>query len=310
MAHAQLAKRPAVSVVIPTFNGLSLLKQNLPSVLGCVQTGDEVIIVDDASNDGTITYLVDRYHATLVTEDAQLRRYEGQLSSARTQVTVVIIDQKRNHRFGATVNQGVAQAQHKLVFVINNDVKPEVDVLESLVTHFQNTAVFGVGCLELEGVTKPAQVEQYRRHGDQSSLVLGGKNKLWFERGLFQHSRADEFVSGPTGWVSGGSGLFDRQKWLALGGFDRRYYPAYWEDIDLSERARRRGWLVLFDAQAIVEHHHETTNQTVFKKNQLVRQSWWHSLLFTWRFGTAGQRLQMLVWLPYYVVKLRRVLFS
>ena len=55
--------------------------------------------------------------------------------------------------------------------------------------------------------------------------IKGGKNKLWFEKGIFCHSKADNFKSGETAWACGGSAMFDKKKWLKLGGFNKIYYP-------------------------------------------------------------------------------------
>jgi glycosyltransferase involved in cell wall biosynthesis len=49
--------RKKVSVVIPTFNGQALLAKNLRSVIDCLRTGDELIIVDDASTDQSVTWM-------------------------------------------------------------------------------------------------------------------------------------------------------------------------------------------------------------------------------------------------------------
>ncbi|MCD8484488.1 glycosyltransferase [Candidatus Woesebacteria bacterium] len=44
---------PALSVVIPTFNGRHLLQKHLPDVVAMLRDGDEIVIVDDASTDDT-----------------------------------------------------------------------------------------------------------------------------------------------------------------------------------------------------------------------------------------------------------------
>jgi GT2 family glycosyltransferase len=47
---------------------------------------------------------------------------------------------------------------------------------------------------------------------------------------------------------------FDRRKYLELGGFDPLYFPLYFEDIDLSWRAWKRGWLCLHEGASVVYH--------------------------------------------------------
>lgn len=265
-----------VSAVIPTFNGLTLLKRNLPAVIKCLRDGDEVLVVDDASQDDTVQWVNEHYGDGITRDNAQ--------------VTVKVIKNTQNLRFGATVNKGVEAATGELILLLNNDVKPRSDILKYLVPHFDSANVFAVGCLEIEKNSK-------------GQLQHGGKNRLWFQRGLFMHARAKDFSSGNTAWVSGGSGLFDRQKWLLLKGFDALFYPAYWEDIDLSFRARKLGWQVLFEEKAVVEHIHETTHQDVFGQKKIDTMSWRNGQKFAWKNGSLWQKLQYLLWYPYWVIK-------
>ena len=55
-------------------------------------------------------------------------------------------------------------------------------------------------------------------------------------------------------YCSGGSLLLRRDVWEALGGFDDRYYPAYFEDVDLALRASDAGWEVWYQPLSVVRH--------------------------------------------------------
>ncbi|MEN8252826.1 MAG: glycosyltransferase family 2 protein [Patescibacteria group bacterium] len=197
---------------------------------------------------------------------------------------IKVISNKKNLRFAATVNKAVKLAKHDLVFLINNDVAPHKDCLKYLLTHFDDKKTFAVGCQEIE-----------------EAGILGGKNKLEFKRGIFVHSRAKEFSSGETAWASGGSAIFDRKKWLKLKGFDLDYYPAYWEDIDLSFRARRKNWKIFFESKAKVDHKHETTNKMAFGIRKMRIMSVKNSLVFLWKNASFLQKLMHLLWLPYHL---------
>lgn len=281
-------KQP-ISAVIPTYNGWNLLQQNLPSVATALRNKDEIIIVDDASTDDSFKQAQSEFGLSQASiQEDTYERWQGFISIGTHQVPLIYIKNLENLRFGQSVNRGVAQAQYRLILLLNNDVRPESDLLSHLLPHFQDTQVFAVGCHEIE-------VNQ--------GGISGGKNKLWFERGMFIHNRADDFESGETAWASGGSSMFDRRKWLELGGFDQAYYPAYWEDVDLSYRARKRGWKVLFDAKAVVYHDHETTNQDVFGQQKIDAMSWKHALVFAWKNGTWQQKIQHMLWQPYWWLK-------
>lgn len=274
-----MSARSPVSVVIPNYSGLALLQKHLPSVTAVLNSTDELIIVDDASTDTSVEWLS--------------QWLPTQTSGWKYQ----IITNPTNLRYARSVNAGVAAAKHPLVFLLNNDVSIEANTIEALVRRFetaqQSGTVFAIGCLEYEGADTSAQ--------------KAGKNTLDFSRGRFEHARASEFSSGPTAWASGGSALFNRSLWMELGGYDERFAPAYWEDVDLSARARKRGWQVLFESSAVVYHQHESTNASVFDSTELIRTSWEHGGLFTRKHANIVQWLMYFFWWPVRELQLMRM---
>jgi GT2 family glycosyltransferase len=288
-------QRPNVSVVIPSYNGLKLLKKHLKFNIKQLIAGDQIIIVDDASQDSTVNWLREQFGLERISTNTipNVDHYQSSIKLEKGKISFDLIINHKNLRFGETVNIGFKAASESLVFLINNDVRTQADTLHHLSSYFiddlnsHSESVFAVGCLEREEKVNGKQQE-------------GGKNKLWFERGLFQHSRANNFSSGPTGWVSGGSGMFSRDKWSQLSGFDSLFYPAYWEDIDLSFRAKQRGWLVLFEEKSVVDHLHETTNQTVFGQGKIQQMSWKNADSFTWKNGSLVQKISYLCWRPFW----------
>jgi GT2 family glycosyltransferase len=276
-----------VSAVIPTYNGVGLLQKNLPAVIACLTGGSEIIIVDDASTDSSIEWLSQKYGLKAVKPlAADFDLWQGKVG----ELMLKVVKNHRNLRFSANCNRGVELATHDWIFLLNSDVSPFSDIMQQVVTYFDDPTLFAIGCLEIEGDTK----------------VFGGKNKIWFERGLFVHSRADTYTTGETAWVSGGSGFFNRSKWVELKGFDEAYYPAYWEDVDLSYRARKKGWKVWFEAKAQVHHNHETTNVSVFGQRKMEIISLTNAQRFVWKNGTPWQKLQYLLWLPYHILTTNR----
>lgn len=273
----EAVSRPPVSVVIPSFNGLRLLRKQLPQVCDELTEGDELIIVDDASSDQSPKWL---------------QEFKNQLKKERPELSVNIIVNQRNLRFVGSVNEGFKAATNDYVLLLNNDVFPRKGLLGALFVTWNEFAsagpIFAIGCREFEKL-------------DSGEVVVSGKNQLWFERGMFLHSRSKDITTGPTAWVSGGSGLFDRRKWLELGGMDPKFYPAYWEDIDISVRARVKDWQVLFSTKAEVDHRHETTNKEVFGST-ITLYSWKNAFYFTWKHMNYSQWAAHLFWLPYHLI--------
>lgn len=277
---------PPVSALIPNYNGVKLFERYLPAVLKTLRSGDELIIVDDTSTDESVAWIKNKFDCQRI--DSPVAETELWLGKTKG-IQVKLLVNLKNQRFGASCNRGVLVADHEYIFLLNSDVAPHPDALPPLLKHFDPTAggetVFGVGCLEIETTNNNEKA---------------GKQRLWFERGMFLHAKADDFKSGPTAWVTGGSGLFSKAKWLTIGGFDPLYYPAYWEDIDLSYQAQLRGWKVLFEANSVVDHNHETTNQTVFGQKKIEAMSWRNAKKFAWKNGSIWQKIAFLLWQPYW----------
>lgn len=284
---SKLNRRSPITVLIPSYMGQVLLAKHLNKVLAIMQGGDQLIIIDDASPDqeATKNFILKKFKLNLQ-KHSQLpaRIFQGTWQN----IEIVLAINQKNLRFGATVNLGFQLAKHALVFLINNDVSPNADVLVHLMPHFAKENMFAVTCLEKNG---------------KNTNDWSGKNKLWFEQGIFQHSKAEDLSSGETAWASGGSSLIDRKKFLELGGFDARFKPAYWEDIDLSFQAKKHGWLVYFDAQAIVEHHHESTNQNVFGQSKINKISQQNGKKFSKKNADFWQKLAYFLWRPYWLIK-------
>lgn len=281
---------PQVTALIPNYNGRALLARYLPSVLNNLRFGDELLIVDDTSTDESVDWVKKHFRAELSEKNPDYEVYRGQTKNAdHAVIDVTLVVNGSNLRFGASCNRGVMVAKHPLIFLLNSDVAPHKGALKALLKHFlpdsEESDVFGVGCLEIE---------------TSQNNAYAGKQVLWFEKGLFMHAKAPDFTFGETAWVTGGSGLFSRSKWLAIGGFDKLFYPAYWEDIDLSFQARKRGWQVLFEPSAVVDHNHETTNQTVFGQQRIAAMSWKNGLKFAWKNANFKQKIQFLIWQPYW----------
>jgi GT2 family glycosyltransferase len=60
-------------------------------------------------------------------------------------------------------------------------------------------------------------------------------------------------------FAGGGSAMFDREKFIRIGGFEPLLGPFYWEDVELSYRAWKRGFSVLYEPRSIAHHRISST---------------------------------------------------
>jgi GT2 family glycosyltransferase len=180
---------------------------------------------------------------------------------------VILIENTENKGFAGTINVGVNAAKHHYVMLLNSDVKLLDKSYEKALEHFEkNTNLFAV------------TMSQKEKDG-----TIVGKNRIFWQNGFIQHSKAKDLEFGKTAWAEGGSCVIDKKKFLELNGLDEIFSPFYWEDLDLSYRAWKSGWEVVFDPHILVEHHHESTIGKYFDQNRIQTIAYRNQFIFNWK---------------------------
>lgn len=233
-----------VSVVIPTWNGRTLLDMSLPPLLEALRRhghpDDEIIVVDNGSDDDTIASLERR-----AAEAPQLRW----------------IALPTNEGFGGATNRGAREAKNPTLILLNNDMVVEPDFVQPLLDAFAaEPDLFGVSCqIDFIDLGKP-RWETGKVHGE---LVRGIVR-------LFHLDRFEEDLIYPVFFAGGGASAYDRAKFLALGGFDEAVYsPVYIEDVDLGYRAWKRGWPSVLAPKSKVHHKHRGTTRRLWSEERI-----------------------------------------
>jgi GT2 family glycosyltransferase len=286
--------KTAVTFLIPAYSNLNLLRQFLPSIFREAQTGDTILISEDKVDDySSQRYFQKTYALAPAEAPAGLGQlWQGAIKLGRKTLTLAFLQRAENGRFARNVNDAVSLVTTDYFILLNSDVALTAGVRRVLVRSAQAASkIFAVGAQEIDV---------------KNGGTCSGRNELWWRGGRFWHRRSSEEdlkQAGATAWVCGGSGIYNTKIWRELGGFDLRYYPAYWEDIDLSFGARRRGYQVLYQPQAVVHHVHETTNDSVFGQQKMQAMSWRGGSKFAWKNGNFLQKLQFLLAYPYWQLK-------
>lgn len=271
-----------ISIVIPNFNGRDLLLTNVPKVVAAVKDYSdgfvEIVVTDDASKDGSV--------------EAVRHLLEDLIPKNSKQLSYQLLENPLgvNRGFSGNVNVGVKMAKGDIIILLNSDVVPKRGFLPPLLSHFSDSEMFAVGCMD-ESV-------------EDGKIVLRGRGIGKWERGFLNHA-AGSLDSPHTLWVSGGSGAFRKKIWDTLGGLNELYNPFYWEDIDLSYRAQKAGYTVLFERKSVVRHEHSKGAIKTFYKPFRVRKIVYRNqFLFTW-LNLADTMLiaKHILWLPYHIAK-------
>jgi GT2 family glycosyltransferase/glycosyltransferase involved in cell wall biosynthesis len=221
-------RSPEVSVIIPVFNQWALTRACLASIMASAPLDRlEVIVVDDASTDET---------ATELPRVANLR----------------IISNAMNAGFTQSVNRGAQIARGRNLLFLNNDTRVYPGWLQGLVDAVGDTNVAAAGSKLLypTGLLQEAGAVIWR---DGSGWNLGrGRSPLLPE---YNYRRDVDYCSAASLLVR--ADIFTQ-----AGGFDERYAPAYYEDVDLCFTLRDMGYRVAYEPSSVVVHFEGATHGT------------------------------------------------
>lgn len=214
-----------VSFVVVTYNSRRVLEHALVPLGKQLGPGDEVIVVDNDSADGTAEFVAERW------PDARL------------------VQGERNLGFAAACNVGAAQAHGDLIVFLNPDAAPAPDFLEAIRGPYEELPEWGAW-MPLVTMDGGARV-------NTSGGVVHFSGVSWAgEVGLPVESTSS--TPHEVGFVSGACFAIRAELWREQGGFPPEYFM-YCEDLDLSLRLRLSGWACGIYPTARVDHDYEFT---------------------------------------------------
>lgn len=221
--------RPSVTIVVPVYNQLEYTAVCLES-LAAVRTEVpfEVVVVDDASSDATPEWL---------------ERCDG----------ICFARNEENLGFIGSCNRGATMARGECLVFLNNDTRVTDDWLDRLVEPLRSrddVGVVGARLVYADGTLQEA-----------GGIVFRDASGWNYGRGDHPDRPEYRFV-GEVDYVSGACLAIRRDLFESLGGFDRHFAPAYYEDTDLCFRVRQRGLAVLYQPAATVVHFEGVTSGT------------------------------------------------
>lgn len=210
------------SLVILTYNNRTQIEACLRSALASLGPADELIVVDNASADGTPELV----------------------AAAFPQVT--LLRSGANLGFGGGCNLGARRAGGEYLAFLNPDTTVEPGWLEALIEALETCPQAGLATSKILLMNDPERINTCGNDVHISGLTLC--------RGMGQPRQA---FSDPqeVGAVSGAAFAIRRELFEALGGFDERFFM-YMEDTDLSLRARLAGFACLYVPASLVYHEY------------------------------------------------------
>jgi GT2 family glycosyltransferase len=240
-----------IGIVMVTYNSEGEIGASLDAALA---TGAEVVVVDNASGDGTIAEIGRR--------------------------SVCLIANPANRGFAAAVNQGFAALNSSYVLLLNPDAVIQSG-LEDLREACDLPGAGAAGGRLVGADGKPQAGFMVRRLPTPATLILEALlvNRIWPNNPWNRRYRGfglDYSKRFPVEQPAGAFLMVRRAVWEGVGGFDEGFFPLWFEDVDFCHRLTSRGYRLYYVPEAVAKH---TGGHSIPRIPVEMRQFYWYRSL-------------------------------
>ncbi|MDP3791509.1 MAG: glycosyltransferase [Candidatus Omnitrophota bacterium] len=232
-------------IVILNYNGVDILKEYLPLV---------VKEAGNSSHNVKVTVLDNK------SSDNSVAFIKENFPSVNVVVAKV-------NRIVASYNDFLGTIPEKIILLLNNDAYMAPGCIDRLIERLNDDKVFVAApkILDKEGVN-----------------ITGGCMDFSVRTGLFRNKLKNMNKNDYTFFV-GSTAAYDREKFMALGGYDPIYLPGTYEDMDLCYRAWQRGWLCVYEESAVAYHEDSASFKKVYGERRRQKMAARNAYLFVWK---------------------------
>ena len=221
-------------IVIVTYNSAAEIDPCLEAALARCGPDDSIVVVDNASRDGT----------------ADRARKLG--------VKVKVLANPLNRGFAAAANQGVRAVSQNLILLLNPDAVLETG-LDPMRQACERPEVAAVGGRLVDGRGQLQRGFAVRRLPTPAALALEALlvNRLWPRNPVNWHYRClglNLNLAARVEQPAGALFMFRRDVWERLGGFDESFEPLWFEDVDFCKRILDAGYQVYYVPNVVARH--------------------------------------------------------
>ena len=233
-----------VTVIIPNYNGMKFMKTCMDALMSQSMTDFDIILVDNASTDGSVEFVENEY------KDVIIKRLD------------------QNYGFCHAVNVAIGMTKTEYLILLNNDTKVEYDFVKELyetIDRYKDT--FAVASKMLQ-MNTPDKIDAA---GDLY-CALGWAFSLGKDANKSKYNKESVVFSACAGAAIYRKSVFDQ-----IGYFDELHF-SYLEDIDVCYRARIMGYKNRYTPKAVVYHAGSGTTgsrHNSFKVRLAARNSWY-----------------------------------
>lgn len=209
-----------VTIIIPNYNGKHFMEPCLASLKEQTCQDYKVLVIDNASTDGSLEYMKEHY----------------------PKIEVIALD--KNYGFSKAVNVGIQHSTTPYVILLNNDTTVDPHYVEEMVKAIERSPrIFSVSSKMIQ-MYHPELIDSA---GDLYTLLGWGVCR-GTGRPVSNYTEADEIFT-----ACAGAAIYRRSAFSKIGYFDENHF-AYLEDIDIGYRAKIYGYKNTYCPTALVYH--------------------------------------------------------
>jgi GT2 family glycosyltransferase len=218
--------QPLISVIIVNYNGKNFLSDCLNSIFRQTYFPFEVIMVDNASHDGSVEYVQQNFP------------------------DVKMLNQSTNLGFAGGTNAGIRVAHGEFIFTLNNDTIADSHMLEEIVRPMQLDSRVGVCGSKI--LLPDGRINSI-------AICISRSGAAW-DRGMGEPDHGQYDIPEEVFGACAGAALYRRSMLEVIGLFDEDFF-LFMEDVDLAFRAQLAGWKCMYVPTARVFHVHGGTTE-------------------------------------------------
>jgi hypothetical protein len=220
------SSHPLISVIIVNYNGKKFLSDCLNSIFHQTYFPFEVIMVDNASHDGSVEYVQQNFP------------------------DVKMFTQSTNLGFAGGTNAGIRQAEGEFILTLNNDTILTPDFIDELAKPMVSDPFVGMCASKM--IFPDGRI-------NSTAICISRSGAAW-DRGMGEPDHGQYDVVEEVFGACAGAALYRRIMLDEIGLFDEDFF-LYMEDVDLAFRARLSGWKCMYVPSARVIHVHGGTTE-------------------------------------------------
>jgi N-acetylglucosaminyl-diphospho-decaprenol L-rhamnosyltransferase len=258
-------------ILVLNYNGRALLDECLPSVVEAARRSPVpcgVSIVDNTSTDGSLDDFGTRWPEIEILHEP--------------------------NRGLASFNAVLSRRNEPVLLLLNNDVKLEPNAVGPLLTAFDqhDDALFSAPlCWSFDGE-------------DYEGMRTRVRTRFGLVQGMSRVPGHEIAAKIPDLTAAAGPILaVDRERFLALGGYDPLFFPGRIEDLDLGFRGWMAGWRGYYVPESVAYHRGFGSFGPAFGLDGCDRLATRNTLLFAWKNLSGWRLLSHLGWLPARLVR-------